>query len=180
MKHRRIPVGLATLGTALLLGATLAAPAAGAAAPEQVTGGCSVTVNGTDANTAHNASNAIEVGENDTVNVVGNAPGPITGYTVKMKLGPIKFTAKDEATDGTDTTWTGRVKVSDYAQYGVGLYRVEGASTGTVCTGWAYLKVTGKFPLTTVAGATAAAFTVVGAAGMASAARRPKLKVGRP
>jgi hypothetical protein len=162
----------------LVLGAAFAAPAGAASAPDQVTGGCSVTVNGKDVNTAHNASNAIEVGENDTVTVVGNAPGPITGDTVKMKIGPIKFTARDETTDGTDTTWTGSVKVSDYAQYGVGIYRVEGASTGTVCTGWAYIKVTGKFPLTTAAGGAAAVFTVVGAAGMASAAMRPKIKVG--
>jgi len=180
MKRKRIPIGLATIGTMLVLGAAFAAPASAASAPDQVTGGCSVTVNGKDANTAHNASNAIEVGENDTVTVVGTAPGPITGDTVKMKIGPIKFTARDESTDGTDNTWTGQVKVSDYAKYGVGLYRVEGASTGTVCTGWAYLKVTGKFPLTTVAGATAAGLTVIGAAGMASAARRPKVKVGRP
>jgi len=143
------------------------------------TGGCSVTVNGKDASSAHNASSAIEVGENDTVTVVGNAPGPITGDTVKMKIGPIKFTAREETTDGTDTTWPGQVKVSDYAKYGVGLYRVEGASTGTVCTGWVYIKVTGKFPLTTAAGATATVLTVAGAAGMASAARRPKVKIGR-
>lgn len=178
MSNRRIPAVLATLGVMAMFGAAFAAPAAGAATPGQIEGGCSVTVNGKDANTAHNASNAIEVGENDTVTVVGTAPGPITGYTVKMKVGPFSFTAKDEPTDGTDTTWTGQVKVSDYAQYGAGLYRVEGASTGTVCTGWAYLKVTGKMPLTTIAGATAAGMTAVGAAGMASAARRPKVKVG--
>lgn len=180
MRHKRIPIGLMTIGTMLVLGAAFAAPAGAASAPAQITGGCSVTVNGHNANAAHNASNAIEVGENDTVTVVGNSPGPITGYTVKMKIGPINFTAKDAKTDGTDNTWTGQVKVSDYAQYGVGLYRVEGASTGSVCTGWAYLKVTGKFPLTTVAGATAAVMTLIGAVGMASAVRRPKVKMRRP
>jgi hypothetical protein len=57
--------------------------------------------------------------------------------------------------------------------------QVEGASSGSVCTGWVSLKVTGKFPLITVAGATAAGMTVLGGAGMASAPRRPKVKVGR-
>lgn len=179
MSRRLFPIGLAAVTGTLALGTVLATPAGATTAPDQIEGGCSVTVNGIDANTAHNASSAITVDENDTVTVVGTAPGPITGYTVKMKIGPIKFTAKEDSTDGTDTTWTGVVKISDYAQYGAGLYRVEGASTGTVCTGWAYLKVTGRFPLTTVAGAAAAGLTAIGAAGMVSAARRPRVSTGR-
>ncbi|MBM3674155.1 MAG: hypothetical protein FJW88_04225 [Actinobacteria bacterium] len=110
----------------MLLGLVLAAPAGADATPRQIEGGCTVTVNGVDANTAHNAANAIEVDENDTVVVVGTAPGPITGYSVKMKVGPIEFSAKGNSTNGTDGTWTGDVKVSDDARYGAGLYRVEG------------------------------------------------------
>jgi hypothetical protein len=169
MRSRHIATALAALGVAVI--AVVLTPAFSAA---QITGGCSVTVNGRDAGTAHNASSAIKVGENETVTVVGTAPGPITGYTVSMKFGPIKYTAKTGTVSGGDTTWTGQVKMSDYAKYGVGLYRVEGASTGTVCTGWVYLKITGRNPLTTVAGATAAVMTVGGAVGLASAARRPK------
>ena len=171
MRTKLIPIALAAGGLALTAG-VLAAGAAGAA----ITGGCRVTVNGRDAGTAHNASSAIKASEHETVTVVGTAPGPITGYDVKMKFGPIKFTATSDTVTGKGNTWTGKVKVSDYARYGVGLYRVEGASTGTACTGWVYLKITGPFPLTTVAGATGAVLALGGAAGMVSAARRPTVK----
>lgn len=171
MRTKLIPIALATAGMAVTVGVLAASPAGA-----QITGGCRVTVNRRDAGTAHNASTAIKAGERDTVKVVGTAPGPIKGYDIKMKFGPIKFTAKSGTVTGEDNTWTGRVKVSDYARYGVGLYRVEGASTGTVCTGWVYLKITGPFPLTTVAGATGAVLALGGATGMVSAARRPKVK----
>ena len=63
----------------------------------------------------------------------------------------------DEATHGDLT-----VDVGDYARYGVGLYRIEGETIGTPCTGWAYVNVTGPFPLFTVAGAVGGVLTVAG------------------
>jgi hypothetical protein len=172
MRTKRIPVVLAFTGVLLVAGAVTAS-AAGA----QITGGCTVTVDGRNASTAHNASSAIKAKENQVVTVVGTAPGPITGYKIDMKFGPIKFNAKTGTVGSGETTWTGSVHVSDYAKYGVGIYRVEGVSTGTTCTGWVYLKITGRNPLTTVAGVTAAGLTVLGAAGLVSAVRRPKVKV---
>ncbi|MFA5885933.1 MAG: hypothetical protein WDA60_18925 [Acidimicrobiia bacterium] len=161
---------------ALLAGvATLAlGPLAVPAGAQSITGGCNVTFNGIDAKTAHSPGTAIEVDEGDTMRVVGTAPGPITGYDTYMVYGPFKYPAKSGVVTGDKTTWTGTVKVGDYTRYGVGIYRVEGASTGTVCSGWAYLKINGPFPLTTVAGGVAGIATVAGVAGMASAARPPK------
>jgi hypothetical protein len=161
----------AAAATALVGAVSFVAPPAGA----QVTGGCTATVAGQDADGAHNARNAITVGADETIVVAGTAPGPITGYKVFMTFGPARVQVADgEVTDGGNT-WTSTVDVADYATYGVGLYRIEGETTGTPCTGWAYVKVTGKFPLFTVAGAVGGLLTLGGAAGMAlSWPRKPK------
>jgi len=160
---------------ALLVGvATLALGPLAAPANADVTGGCTVTINGIDAKTAHSPGTAIEVNEGDTLKVVGTAPGPITGYNVTMKYGLFGYKAKSGVVTGDETTWTGTVKIGDYTRFGVGIYRAEGASTGTVCSGWAYIKVDGPFPLTTAAGAMAGIATIAGVAGMVSAARPPK------
>lgn len=63
------------------------------------------------------------------------------------------------------------MSVSDYATYGVGLYKVTSTATlssGGSCSGSALVNVTGN-PLTTVAGAAAAAGVGVGVAGLAVA-----------
>lgn len=160
------------VAAAALVGATsFVAPPADA----QVTGGCSATIAGQDVDSAHNARNAISVGADESIVVTGTAPGPITGYKVFMTFGPARVQVADgEVTDGGNT-WTSTVDVADYATYGVGLYRIEGETTGTPCTGWGYVKVTGKFPLFTVAGAVGGVLAVAGAAGMAlSWSRKPK------
>ena len=54
----------------------------------------------------------------------------------------------------------------------MGLYRVEGETTGTECSTWAYVKVTGRFPLFTVAGALGGGLTVAGAVGLVRTATR--------
>ena len=164
------------LATAAALAAALVAVPPAAPAGAQVTGGCSATIAGQDANSAHNARNAMTVGENDTIVVTGTAPGPITGYKVFLAFGPTRFQVADDTVSDGRSTWTSTVNVKDYARYGVGLYRVEGETTGTVCTGWAYVKVTGPFPLFTVAGAVGGVLLLGGAAGMAlSWPRKPKL-----
>lgn len=143
----------------------------------QVTGGCSATIDGQDVGAARSARSAIEVDADDSVELVGTAPGPITGYEVALTFGPVTIPAGDGTVDDQDTTYRKTVEVSDYATYGVGLYRIEGRTTGTECTTWAYVKVTGKNPLTTVAGAVGATLAVGGAIGMATAVR-PRKGVG--
>ena len=169
--RRRLPRLLAAAGAVAVVVAATAGPGP---ADAQVTGGCTATVNGQDVGAARSASSAIEVDVDDTVQVVGTAPGPIDGYQVDLTFGPASFTAADGTVDDEDTTYTEVVEISDYATYGVGLYRVEGTTTGTPCSTWAYVKVTGRNPLTTVAGIVGAVLTVGGVAGMATAMRRPK------
>jgi hypothetical protein len=163
--------GLLALATALLAVGAAAATPAGAA----VTGGCTVTINGKNVNTAHSPGTAFEFTEDDVVRVVGTSSAPVESYDIDMVYGLFTYPAKSGSPTGDDTVWAGEVKVGDYTRYGVGIYRVEGSSSGAApCSGWAYIKITGPFPLTTVAGGAAAIVTVVGIAGMASAVRPPK------
>lgn len=167
----------AALAALVVVGATIgfgAVPVG--AAPGQITGGCTATIDGRDAGAAQSVSTAIDVAQDQTIVVRGTAPGPITGYQVYLVFGPARIPAASGTVANGETSYTTTVNVADYATYGVGLYRAEGETTGTPCTGWAYIKVTGRSPFTTVAGAAATAMLVGGFAGMLlSRPRRPKL-----
>jgi hypothetical protein len=163
---RRSPV--ATLARALTAVAMLAATMALVpdVAGAQVTGGCSATIDGQDANAAQSVRSAIAVDQKSTVIVRGTAPGPISSYKVYLTFAGIRFLAAEGTPSSNDNSYTATIKVSDYAKYGVGLYRVDGETTGTKCTGWGYVKVTGRFPLTTVAGVVGSLFALFGLLGM--------------
>lgn len=176
----RRPVTALRVTAALVLAfgalGALAAPAGAA-----VSGGCVVTVNGENVNRAHSPGTAFEFDEGETIRVVGTSTAPVESYDIKMKYGLFSYPAKSGTPTGDDLTWSGSVQVDDYTRFGVGLYRVDGSSTGAApCSGWAYIKINGPFPLATVAGGTAGVLTVVGVAGMVSATRPPKgAKAGR-
>lgn len=167
-------VAARVLAAAGALVVVVGATAAPGPADAQVTGGCTATINGQDVGAARSASSAIEVDVDDTATVLGTAPGPIDTYEVVLTLGPASVTAADGTVDDGGTTYTDEAVIADYATYGVGLYRIEGRTTGTPCSTWAYVKVTGRNPLTTVAGVVGAVLTVGGVAGMATSLRRPK------
>jgi hypothetical protein len=124
---------------------------------------------------AHSPDTAFEFTEDEVVRVVGTSSAPVESYDIDMVYGLFTYPAKSGTPTGDDTVWASEVEVGDYTRYGVGIYRVEGSSSGAApCSGWAYIKITGPFPLTTVAGGAAAVVAVIGVAGMASAVRPPK------
>jgi len=167
---RRLAHALATVAVLLLAMGAFAAPAGAA-----VSGGCVVTINGENVDRAHSPSTAFEFDEGETIEVMGVSTAPVESYEITAKYGLFSYPAKSGEPTGDKLTWSGSVQVDDYTRFGVGLYRFDGSSTGAApCSGWAYVKINGPFPLATVAGATAAVFTVVGVAGMASATRPPK------
>jgi hypothetical protein len=163
--------GRGRIGRALvgLLGvgiATVAVALPGAAQAD----GCRATIDGIDVRTAHSPKSAIRVDADATVVVSGEAPGPITSYAVDLVFGPFSFRGAEGTVASGETGYTTTVDVADYARYGVGLYRVEGRTTGTVCEEWTYVEIVGRSPLATVAGGAGAAATVAGLAGMGATA----------
>ena len=167
---RRLAHAVAALAVVLLTMGAFAVPAGA-----EVGGGCVVTVNGQNVDQAHSPDTAFEFRKGDVIRVVGTSTAPVESYKVTARYGLFGYPAKSGTPTGDDLTWTGSVNVSDYARFGTGIYRFDGSSTGAApCSGWAYIRITGTFPLTTVAGASAAVLTVIGVVGMASAARPPK------
>ena len=139
------------------------AGADGAAA--EIEGGCQATVAGVDVAplSASDPDDAIEVGAKDVVEVGASSPDDISAYAVDMEFAGFSWEVATDEVDGN--SWSDRVEVSDYATYGVGLYRVSAVSVGDAdCTGSVLVEVTGKSPLTTVAGIGA---LIVGAGGVA-------------
>jgi hypothetical protein len=81
--------------------------------------------------------------------------------------------------DVTQEGWSGTVKVKDYSQYSVGLFKVVGTvsdrSTGAkACQDFMFVEVEGRNPLTTVAGAGGAAALGGGLGLIASAGSRAR------
>lgn len=161
----------------LIAGLTLAAPSVAAATidgPCQASiAGVNVKDQGTDA-----TSDAIPVEEGSTIRVSMSAAKPIEQLTVELEFAGFRWTVHDRPTTGT--SWTSMIDVSDYATYGVGLYKVVGSSTGSglSCSGAALVDVQGS-PLATVAGLVGLGMAIVGGLGLALLALRGPASVGR-
>jgi hypothetical protein len=133
----------------------------------EISGPCTASIAGTDVKgvSSSNPSDAIEVDKDAVVPVTSTSTAPITGYTVQMEYGGIRWTVASGKGDGTG--WSSTVKVKNYSRYGTGLYKVIGKSSGPgACSGAALIKVTGKSPLTTAAGAGSAVILAAGLVGL--------------
>ncbi len=174
--HRRRfqprPNAARTLAAVVGLGGALVLVTAGSAASDDITGGCTGTINGRDAATL-TRDDPVRVGEGDTVSAAGDVPpeyapqNPQSLTTVEMHiladLGGI--TTEQHVSNGPTYT-SAAVAVDDYARFGAGLYEVTVVNEGR---GWrceytAYVELD-ESPLGTPIGIAAAASTVVGGLG---------------
>jgi hypothetical protein len=135
--------------------------ALGGSAAAQVSGPCTAAMNGVDVNQISTSGTALEVPYDGTIQIEVKSQESVTGQKVALEFAGIRW-AVWSGTD-TGTSWGHTMNVATYAKYGVGVYKVVGESTGAnACTGTAYVKVTGKSPLTTVAGIAGAVVGVIG------------------
>lgn len=145
-------LGLAVAGSLWALAGSAAA---------QVSGPCTVTMNGVGVGQISTPGTALEVPYTGTIKVQAESQAPVTGHSVVLEFAGVRWTVWSETKVGT--SWSHTVNVAKYAKYGVGVYKIVGESTGAnACTGTAYVKVTGKSPFTTVAGIVSAVVGVVG------------------
>lgn len=176
------------LVTPLLLFVLVALAAAGAAlfmsvnsAHAEVTGPCVASIAGVDVAgvDSGNRDHDIHVSQDQSVAIGAVSPVGFASHKIMLEFAGQRWTVSDED-DGGSNSWSGTVNVDDYATWGVGLYKVIGVSTlvdGSTCEGAATVDVDGN-PLTTVAGAGAAAVLAVGTVGAlatttVAAARNP-------
>jgi hypothetical protein len=165
----------------VLLTLPLALSASSARANE-ITGGCTGTVNGKDA-TLLTKDDPLVVHEGEQLAVSGNIPAefaaanPPSSTTVKVSVIDGIFDISTDAQESTGAAYTAEsVNVDDYFNVGVGLYRVDVVNTGLTwrCEYTGYIKLDGD-PLSKPAGLVALAAVVIGAIGvMFSKGRKPR------
>jgi hypothetical protein len=154
---------VAALVVASLAGALVAPQAALA----EIEGPCQATVAGQNVATRDTSATGdpIKVREEARIPVTMTSQRPITSLKVEIEFAGLSWEVHDEPTEGM--SWARTVDVGDYSEYGVGLYKIVGTSSGQgfSCTGAALVEVDGN-PLTTVAGLVGLGLAVVGGLGV--------------
>jgi hypothetical protein len=117
----------------------------------------------------------IVVSNDRPVSVTMSADRPITRLKVELEFAGIRWTVHDRPSTGT--SWASEVPVDDYAEYGLGLYKVIGTGTGPGidCSGAALVDVQGDdalAALATPAGLIGLALALLGALGALALALR--------
>lgn len=188
MKRQPAPVPVIPLVT-IIVGVLAAAGAAlfmsVSSAHAEVEGPCGATIAGTDVGplSSTDTGDAIEVDVDAEIVASMSSQQGFRSHKILLRFLGDVFPARtvEERVDQGEASFTENVKVSDYAWAGVGLYKVSGKATlvdGSTCQGAALVKVTGRNPLTTVAGGVAAGAAVLStvgalASGAAGAAGNP-------
>jgi hypothetical protein len=150
---------LAAVAATLLLALIAGAPGVAGAT---MSGPCTAQVHGQDVSrlSASDTGKAIKVDEADTIAVASQSTSSIGGYRIQLEYFGIRWTvAKGQS---TNNQWSREVKVSDYARYGAGVYRVHGVSDGAASCDGAVLIDVGGNPLTSLVGIIALIFVAIG------------------
>jgi len=132
---------------------------------------CAATVNGHNASFATTPQTAIVLDVNDVAPVHGVTVAPLDSYAVFLSLAGRSFDLGGGVRTG-QTTFDADIEVADYAVFGVGLYEVGATTTGTVCRKDGYILITGRSPLSTIAGILSAIVTLLGLAGASASISR--------
>lgn len=166
---RVLPVPLVGIVLGLLLAAGAATFLTAKAAHAEVLGPCTATIAGVDIGPldSERTGDAISVAKNAEIITTMSAQQGFQEHKIKLRFLGNVFPARtvEHRTDNGELSFTETVEVSDYTWAGVGFYKVFGTATladGTRCSGAALVKVTGRNPLTTVAGGVATGAVVVG------------------
>jgi hypothetical protein len=164
-----------TLSAAAFMSGIVLLALAGSALAQTISGGCSGTVNGRTP-TSMTRSDPLVVEKGDTVQATGTAPkaGPnvtVVSFYVLEPWGKVS----SEKHEGDGTSWGGSASVDERLP-GVGLYKgfAEASGQGWSCEASGYIRVKGD-PLKEPMGQAGAGAAVLGAAGVAFAAREKKV-----
>lgn len=141
-------------------------PAAGPAVAD-VIGPCTAQFNGIDVGRIDSLSSQLELDVADDLVFSGLQPGGTSEATVDVMIGPVTVETVSTAYDPKTEAFTAIIDLDDVAPYTVGLVRIRGGTDGCVAEAW--LRITGRFPLTTLAGITAAGLTIGGITGQLGA-----------
>lgn len=166
MKLRVVLAGI--LVAASILSFVLAAPASDLRAADA--GGCTAYINNVDVSAYDTPGNPFEVDYDASVVVRVDAPQRFTSHKVDMAfMGLFAWTVSEETDTGTGTSYQTTVDVADYADYGLGIYKVTATgvlANGDTCTAVVFVRIVGQSFLSTIAGIVALLFAVGGLLGL--------------
>jgi hypothetical protein len=158
--------------------AVLAASVGLAAAPDaeaRIDGPCTATFGGQDVSERDTDALAdpIEVEDDSPMSVLMTSEQEITRLKLEVEFSRARWTVQDRTSTGN--RWASEVPVHDYADYGIGLYKVIARSYGQgfTCTAAALVDVKGDDeldPLITVAGLVGLTLSLIGVFGVLAVA----------
>jgi hypothetical protein len=150
------------------------------AAPAGATteGPCSATFNGVATDLIDDLGSPLELDAGATLVFAGSIEGGTTAARVALVAGPVDVDSASTAYATPSNDFSAAIELDGLTPYAVGLYRIRGTADG--CTVEAWLRITGRFPLATLAGLTGAGLALAGVAGQlgAIASRRRWTGVG--
>lgn len=131
------------------------------------TGACSATFNGIDAERIDSLFSPLELQVTDTLVFAGVDPGGTGEASVDVVIGPVVVETGSTAYAPPTESFSASIDLDDVSPYGVGLVRIRGMTDGCVVEAW--LRITGRFPLATLTGITAAGLAIGGLTGQLGA-----------
>lgn len=131
------------------------------------TGTCSMTFNGIEVERIDSLSSPLQLQVTDTLIFSGVDPAGTSGAVIEVVVGPVVVETGSTSYSPSTENFTASIDLDDVSRYAVGLVRIRGMTDGCVAEGW--LRITGRFPLATLTGLTAAGLAIGGVAGQSSA-----------
>lgn len=132
-------------------------------AAAEIDGPCTAAFNGVGVDRIDSLSSPLELDATDTLFFSGIDQTGTQEASVSLILGPITIDTGTTTYGPVEEEFAATIDLDDTSPYGVGLYRVRGTTDD--CTANAWLRVTGRHPLATLTGLTAAGLAVGGLTG---------------
>jgi hypothetical protein len=161
-RPRPLPLWAGLVAAAAIAVVTGAAPAAA-----DLRGPCTATFNGVPVEIIDSLSSPLEL-DHDAVLTFEGADDRGT-EAVRLELVLASFTIDQASAAGAPpgSQFTAALELEEVTPYGVGLYRIRATTDNCVAEGW--LRITGRSPLATLAGLTAAGLALGGLLGQGAA-----------
>ena len=154
---------------ATIAAAVVAGPAASAGA--QVEGPCTVQFNGVDAERVTGLGSPLELDASSTLTFTGTDPSGTREARVELILAMVEVRRGSTEYGPRQEEFSAQIDLGTVAPYGVGLFRVRGTTDN--CTVDAWVRISGRYPFTTLTGLTAGGLALGGlAAQLAAVASR--------
>ncbi len=138
-----------------------------APARAQVNGDCDLTFNGIEVDRIDSLNSPLELDTGDTLIFSGIEPTGTQSAYVRLLVGPVTIKSNTTTYTLPEQRFLATIPLDDVGPYSVGLFRVEGTTDG--CSAAIWFRLSGRFPLTTLAGLTAMGLALGGVTGQLGA-----------